>query len=688
MSDNRRRLEVAVPVPLQRTFSYLPPEEGRPPLPGCRVIVPFGRRTVTGVVVPPTDEPGEHPGGGRERGRGAVTRPAELKRISRVLDEEPLFDERWLTMARWVSGMYLAPLGEVLATMLPGARRPRELAVALGDEPEAVPEKLTLSSEQQQAIEKIGRPGAPATEDEPGREDWHYLYGITGSGKTEVFLQLAERTIGEGRDVIYLVPEIALTHQLFHQISRRFGTAAAMLHSGLTASQRLGEWRRIQRGEARLVVGARSAIFAPVPRLGLVVIDEEHESSYKAGNAPRYHARQVALWRSVREGAVCVMGSATPSVEAWHLMQTGRLVRHVLTKRLSGGVPPRIRVLTTRGNTSLISPQLKDALIATHGIGGQSILFLNRRGFAGAFLCRSCGYTTDCPRCSVPMTYHKKQDRMVCHYCGYRTVPLRVCPECGSLDVGYTSFGTERVEEDVRRELPALRVERLDTDSTRKRGILQDVLDRFARGEIDILLGTQMVAKGLNFPGVRTVGIITADTGLSLPDFRAAERTFGLIVQVAGRAGRYRTDGEVYVQTVRAEHPAIRRAVDMEVDRFYEEELEIRRALTFPPFARLIRMVLRSTRKEAAARAAGDLAEGARKSIAAMNDTRTDPVRVEILGPAPAALERLNSSWRYQVLLRGEDQAQVRTVCRRALALLPRSQAVYCEVDVDPVNLL
>jgi primosomal protein N' (replication factor Y) (superfamily II helicase) len=672
VSDNP--IEVAVPVPLSRTFSYLPPEGEQPPHPGCRVIVPFGRRTVTGVVIPSRDDP--------------ATTPAELKRVSRILDAEPLFDEQWLTMARWISAMYLSPLGEVLATMLPGARRPRELAVALGDEPETAPERLTLSEEQRQAIESIGRPGAQASPGAPGRENWHYLYGITGSGKTEVFLQLAEQTIGEDRAVIYLVPEIALTHQLFEHISRRFGSVAAMLHSGLTASQRLGEWRRIQRGEAKLVVGARSAIFAPVTRLGLVVIDEEHENSYKSGTAPRYHARQVALWRALREGAVCVMGSATPSVEAWHLMQTGRLVRHTLTKRLSGGVPPRIKVLNTRGTSSLISPVLKDALIATRDLGGQSILFLNRRGFAGAFQCRSCGYTTDCPRCSVPMTYHKKQDRMICHYCGHRNVPLRVCPDCGSLDVGYTAFGTERVEEDVRRELPEMRIERLDTDSTQKRGVLRDVLDRFARGDIDILLGTQMVAKGLNFPGVRTVGIITADTGLSLPDFRAAERTFGLIVQVAGRAGRFRTDGEVYVQTVRPEHPAIQRAIRMEVDRFYHEELEVRRALSFPPFARLIRMVLRSTRKEAAAHAAADLAESARRAITAMTAARGGPTTVEVLGPAPAALERLNSSWRYQVLLRGEDQTQVRAVCGSALAALPRSQSVYCEVDVDPVNLL
>ncbi len=651
--------EVAVPVPLDRIFTYSAPLEGDPPEPGCRVIVPFGRRTVTGVVISVTKDPGER----------------SLKPISRALDTDPLFDDEWMEMARWVSQMYVTPLGEVLATMLPGARRSRDLPDRGGDEPAIAPERLRLSEEQETAIREIGRPVAP------GEESWHYLYGITGSGKTEVFLQLAERTIGEGRSVIYLVPEIALTHQLFEHISRRFGPVAAMLHSGLTASQRLGEWRRIQRGEARLVVGARSAVFAPTIRLGLVVIDEEHENSYKAGNAPRYHARQVALWRSVRVGAPCILGSATPSAEAWHLMGTGRLKRHALTRRLSGGAMPSIRVLDIQGAATLVSPELREALIATHALGAQSILFLNRRGFAGVFQCRSCGYAADCPRCSVPMTYHKTQGRMVCHYCGYRTGPIQVCPDCGSLDVGYASFGTERIEEDLQRELPELRVARLDTDTTRTRGALGNVLDRFAEGEIDLLLGTQMVAKGLNFPGVRTVGIIMADTGLSLPDFRAAERTFGLIVQVAGRAGRFRRDGEVIVQTLRPGHAAIRRAVRMEVDEFYREELRVRQMLRFPPFTRLIRLVCRSRRKEAAVALADELAREAEAGLAA-------GTAVHVLGPAPAPLEKIKNNWRYHVLLRGEEMPELHRTCRRALSRVTPDRDVYIEVDVDPVNLL
>ena len=651
-------VQVAVPVPIDRLFSYRVAGDAPFPKTGCRVIVPFGRRTVTGVVVD-------------DDYRGDV--PPELKEISRVIDEEPLFDAEYLDLARWIAATYLAALGEVLQAMLPGARRTRELPELSGDEPAVAPERIRLSAEQAAALAAItAGDGAEA-------ERWFYLYGITGSGKTEVFLRAAEAVLEEGRSVIYLVPEIALTHQLFEHIARRFGTVSAMLHSGLTPSQRLGEWRRIQRGEARLVVGARSAVFAPVQRLGLVVIDEEHESSYKAGNAPRYHARQVALRRSIRSDAACVMGSATPSVEAWHLMETGRLRRLELTQRLSGGALPGIAVHNVRGTSSLISDRLADSLRRTAEMGAQSILFLNRRGFASVFQCRSCAYQTECPHCSVPMTWHKSRGRMVCHYCGYTARPRSICPECGSLDVGYTGFGTERIEEEMGRVLPQLSVARLDTDVSKRRGALSEVLDRFASGEVDVLLGTQMVAKGLNFPRVRTVGIVMADTGLSLPDFRAAERTFALIVQVAGRAGRFRSDGEVVVQTLRPDHTAIRRAARMEIDAFYRDEIEVRRQLGFPPFGRLLRVVARSRVRGAAETCAATIAASLRRHAAAA---------IEVLGPSPSPLEKINNQWRYQVLLRGPSAAALARTARSVLAEIGDSHRVHIEVDVDPVNLL
>lgn len=655
-----RAVRVAIPVPLDSLFSYLVPEELPTPAPGTRVIVPFGRRTLTGVVI--------------AHGAGAEA-PAELKTISRVLDDEPLVDEDYLDLARWMATVYCTTLGEAVSAMLPSGRREKALPELSGEEPLESPEAITLSEEQRAAIDAVQRPG------EPGEEAWYYLYGITGSGKTEVFLRLAEREIAAGRSVIYLVPEIALTHQLFEHISRRFGEAAAMLHSGITPAERFGQWMRIKRGEARLVVGARSAVFAPVRHLGLVVIDEEHEGSYKAGNAPRYHARQVAMRRTLSEGAACVMGSATPSVEAWHLMAGGRLRRLTLSRRLSGGALPHLTLFNLRTTHSLISPPLIDSIRESHRRGAQSILFLNRRGYAGTFQCRACGYQMECPHCSVPMTYHKANNRMVCHYCGRTAQPISVCPQCKSLDVGFFSFGTERVEEEMGRLFPHLTVERLDTDVTRKRGALREILSRFAAGEIDVLLGTQMVAKGLNFPGVRTVGIISADIGLSLPDFRAAERSFALIVQVAGRAGRFRTDGEVIVQTLRPEHPAIRHAVHHRMEEFYREELAVRRELGFPPFSRLVRLVVRGGDRDVVESVSDRLADEARRSS----------VEVEVLGPAPALLERISRNWRFQILLRGTSQGSVVALSRRVLDLhrtLREARKTHLEVDVDPVQLL
>ncbi len=662
-----RFVKVAVPVPLDGLFTYSVPEEMGEVSFGVRVIVPFGRRTVTGVVV----------GSGTDG-----TPPERIKAISRVLDDEPLFDEEYLQLAQWVSRSYVSPLGEVLSAMLPGARRKKELPQVTGDEPEVEPERIVLSEEQETAIRSVSETL------QPGEEGWYYLYGITGSGKTEVFLRLAERIIASGKSVLYLVPEIALTHQLFDHLIRRFRDRVAMLHSGLTPSQRFGEWHRIRDGDAVLVVGARSAVFAPIRNLGLVVIDEEHEGSYKSGTSPRYHARQVALQRARQAGAACIMGSATPSVEAWHLMEQGRLTRIDLTRRLSGGALPAIRIENVRGAASLLSPTLKGALLRTREMGAQSILFLNRRGYAGVFQCRSCGYQTECPRCSVPMTYHKGQGRMVCHYCGYHTNPMSLCPQCGSLDVGYTGFGTERIEEDLQRELPGMRIARLDTDVTSTRGALGTILQQFGDGDLDLLVGTQMVAKGLNFPGVRTVGIVMADTGLSLPDFRAAERTFSLIVQVAGRAGRFRQDGEVIVQTLRPEHSAIQLAVKMDVEGFYREELDVREKLGFPPFARLLRLVIRSPHRDIAEAAAERIGESLRARLHGGPHSRPAVAGTDVLGPAPAPLERINRNWRFQIILRGKNIADLVRLVEAVQPEWSHSRGLYVEIDVDPVQLL
>ncbi|MEI6875987.1 MAG: primosomal protein N', partial [Spirochaetota bacterium] len=506
-----------------------------------------------------------------------------------------------------------------------------------------------------------------------------YLHGLTGSGKTEVFLQAAETAIGEGRGVIYLVPEIALTGQVVEAARKRFGERCAILHSRLTPSNRLAEWRRLLRGEALIAIGARSAVFAPIPRLGLVVIDEEHEGSYKASNAPRYHARQVAMKRASLSGARLVMGSATPSAEAWQLMEIGKVERLGLTKRLAGGAPPSVEIVDLGRETGSISKRLAEAVREAHREGGQSILFLNRRGFSYFFRCRSCGAELRCRHCSVALTFHKDRNALVCHYCGYRVPAPRSCPDCGSLDVGYSGFGTEQVEEEAGRLFPDLRIGRLDADSTAKKGELEKVLADFRAGRLDLLLGTQMVAKGLNFPRVKTVGVVLADTTLNLPDFRAAERAFSLVVQVAGRAGRFSPDGRVILQTWRPDSPVIRHAAALDVPGFYRDELAIRRELGFPPFARLIRLVFRSKEAGKARDAALSFAEALAPGL---------PPDAEILGPAECPLALVAGTARWQLIVRAPELAAIHRETGRLLATWQGSAGLRVEPDVDPVSLM
>ncbi|MCL2192350.1 MAG: primosomal protein N', partial [Treponema sp.] len=508
-----------------------------------------------------------------------------------------------------------------------------------------------------------------------------YLYGITGSGKTEVFLRAAQHMLNEGKSVIYLVPEISLTHQTAKLISGRFGPAAATLHSGMTPSERLSEWSRIRRGEAPIVVGPRSAVFAPVRNLGMIVIDEEHDGSYKSGNTPRYHARQTAIRRCSVEGAKLVMGSATPSAEAWKLMGDGTIKRLDLSLRLSGGSMPEIKPVSLAKAEGCLTAELKREIRETALMKRQTILFLNKRGFAHFFHCPTCDYEQTCKRCSVSLTWHKSKGRALCHYCGYSETPPSSCPKCGSLEASYRGFGTEMIEEEVRRTFPDLRVRRADADATSKQGALEETLESFRAGLVDILLGTQMVAKGLNFPGVRLVGVVLADTGLHLPDFRAAERTFALIVQVAGRAGRYFPDGKVIVQTLRMGDPVITKSCAVDIEGFFETELVHRKALGFPPYTRLIRLSARckdATRADAAMKRLADIAASLL------------PPGADMLGPAECPIGIINGNHRRHIILRGKSMGTLHGAARVMMERYEqgRDARVYIEVDVDPVSLL
>jgi primosomal protein N' (replication factor Y) len=681
-------LEVLFNLPLRQSWFYVPPA-GAENLPaggyrGRRALAPFGKRQLTGYII------GEHEALPAGSG-GALFETGKIKALIRLVDKEPLFGSEEIDNAQWMSEYYFCAQGESLAAMLPSGRRTVGYSSFSDDDfdQNLKQSPLVLSNEQEEALAMIeaALAGKGAANGAPSQKTMFYLHGITGSGKTEVFLRAAETALAAGCPVIYLVPEIALTKQTAEALGRRFGSQAALLHSGMTGSEKLDEWMRIRRGEARIILGPRSAVFAPVHDLGLVIIDEEHDGSYKSGSNPRYHARQVAMRRCARHGAVLLMGSATPSAEAWRLMEEKdgngkpRLYRLNLTRRLSGGRLPEIKIVSLAGTRGCLSRELKDEIRATAAARRQTILFLNRRGFAYFYHCPRCGFELTCKRCSVSLTWHKAKGYAECHYCGYRAAPPESCPQCGSLEAGFTGFGTELIEEELKAVFPDLHVRRLDADSAVAGNTLETTLLEFREGLVDILLGTQMVAKGLNFPGVRLVGVVFADTGLSMPDFRAAERTFSLLVQVAGRAGRFFPDGKVIVQTLRPNDPSITRACALDLEGFYKAELAARRDLGFPPWTRLIRWVIRGADEARVA------AESVRlyKCIAPRL-----PPDADILGPAECPISLLNGKHRRHIILRGQRASTLHAAARLAMNDFSRNAdpRVYLETDVDPVTLL
>ena len=668
-------LELILNLPVNQgfTYSYIPPEKEKPELVpeiGKRAEIMFGNKKTEGFIISISDT----------IPKSCPVDASKIKPIKRVIDKEPLFGKELIEMAQWISRYYLCTFGEAIFSMIPSGRRETSAGGFGFEEEVGEKKKNELSSEQERAVNEI----LSSTETTTATNKnvlFHYLYGPTGSGKTEVFLSLAEKILEQGKAVIYLVPEIGLTGQVSKSVSERFGNTAAVLHSGLTPSQRLAEWHRIMHKEARVIVGARSAIFAPVPDLGLIIIDEEHDGSYKSQNNPRYHARQVAMHRCSTLKIPLLMGSATPSVEAWHGMSNGNICCHKLTKRLAGGEMPQISCIDLNyyPNDGCISKPLEEQINKTLGEHHQAILFLNRRGFTHFFRCNSCGYELVCKNCSVPMTYHKVENRLRCHYCGWSIYPPESCPSCGSLDIGSSGFGTEFIEAETRAKFPNARIVRLDTDVLKNKEQLLTTLEEFRQGKYDIMLGTQMVAKGLNFPNLQLVGVILADAGLHMPDFRAGERTFSLITQVAGRAGRYFPDGKVIVQTYSPGREPVLYACKNQITDFYTYELAQREMLDFPPYSRLLRLVFRSFNKTLAAETARDavkiLSEGA-------------PRGMDIIGPAECPIEKINSSWRYQIILKGSSIVPLQTAARKLLYDYKHNQNVYIEYDVDPVSLL
>jgi len=538
---------------------------------------------------------------------------------------------------------------------------------------------FTLTEAQENAVRAVAE-GLSA-----GLPHTTLLYGVTGSGKTEVYLRSIADVLDRGGSCIALVPEISLTTYLAHAYASRFGDRLAVLHSRLSVGERHDEWRRIESGEAKVVLGPRSAVFAPVRNLGLVVVDEEHEPSYKQEHSPRYNARSVAEERARSEGASVVLGSATPAVETFHRAQSGEISLAVLDKRIDDRPLPAVRLVDLReeferGRRSFFSEQLEEAVAERLTRREQVILFVNRRGYASFILCRTCGYTARCSNCDVSLTYHAGARMLRCHHCNESRPAPTECPKCGGPHIRQFGVGTERVEEEARRAFQEASVIRMDSDTTRRKGSVAKLLDTFDRGEADILVGTQMVAKGLDFPNVTLVGVVSADTALHLPDFRAAERTFQLLTQVSGRAGRGDVPGEVIIQSFSPEHYAIEAAARQDYASFYEQEIAYRQELCYPPFARLINIVSSDS--------VIGYAESRLRELASMLEARIPRETVDILGPAPAPISKLKGLYRWHLVLKDRGSPGLSRIVRDSLDSMPSTARAGLMLDVDPLTML
>ncbi len=736
----KRYVQVALPVPLRSTFTYSVPD-GLEPAMGARVKVTFGRRPLVGIVAssvtasPPTtvaasrvrdiDEllddvpllspellklarfiadyylapPGEahslllppRLGGGRSGTSQAATPKSETWVEGLDVAAPARLGPKMAAAFAWLTGRGPVPL----RTLKAEAGVDRGVANRLVKRGLArLEERLTYRDPFKAPVVRDQAPSLTAEQRAAfagisaslGGSQAFLLHGVTGSGKTEVYLSLIEATLERDQGVLVLAPEIALTPQLAQRFRARLGDRVAIQHSALAPEARQEQWQRIASGELRVVVGARSALFAPVPNLGLLVVDECHEPSFKQETSPRYHARDMALVRGRLEGATVVLGSATPSAETWANVTQGKLKLISLTERVLARPLPEVSLVDLREaptvpTTKLVSQRLFDALKAVVERGEQAILFLNRRGFSSFLLCRTCGTTLSCSDCSVTYTWHRRRARMVCHYCDHTLARPSRCPECKSEELSEVGFGTEQVEDAVRELLPEARVGRMDRDTSRGNA-LHRLLTMFRAGDLDILIGTQMVAKGHDFPNVTLVGVMLAELGLGFPDFRGAERTFQLLTQIAGRAGRAEKPGKVLVQTYWPEHYAIVDSVTQDAVAFLERETTLRQARDFPPATRLALYRLSGTDQHKVAAAAQGLARHA-LSVAG-------PL-VRVYPPQPAPLERIRGRFRYQVLLGGRERRALRDVLEAIQVVLDGKDptpGVQVALDVDPYTFL
>jgi primosomal protein N' (replication factor Y) len=688
--DEPQRLRVAVEAPahsgLQTALDYLS-ERVLPP--GTLVRVPLGRREVAGVVWPgePFDEPS-----------------LALKPIAQVMESLPPLSARWCELVEFAASYYQRGLGEVALSVLPPelrklddtqvAHRITRLRKAFQSEaePQASPPRPELTPDQAAALARLAELSAPGT------APVVLLHGLTGSGKTEVYLRAAEETLASGRQVMVLVPEINLTPQLEARFAERFGSGPhprriVSLHSGLTPAQRLKNWLAAHLGLADLVLGTRLAVFAPLPRLGLIVVDEEHDPSYKQQEGARYSARDLAVYRGKLEGACVVLGSATPSLESWQRAEQGRYVRLTLASRIGGGALPAVRLVDMNllpkatGVTSTLSPQLVAALASRLERGEQSLVFLNRRGYAPVLHCSACGWKSGCPHCSAWRVFHKLDRTLRCHHCGFTQAVPRACPDCGNLDISSIGRGTERLEEQLAASLPGARVARIDADSTKLKGSLETQLSAVHAGDVDVLVGTQMIAKGHDFRRITLVAAVSPDSALFSSDFRAPERLFSLLMQAAGRAGRDAAQAarsEMWVQTWHPTHPLYAALRRHDYNAFAASQLKEREMAGLPPFAHL-----------ALLRAEARTAESARDFLQAAAELAAQiPGAAELLiYPAVAtSVARVANVERMQMLVEAASRGALQRVLTPWMASLPSLRSEHKAVlrwalDVDPLAI-
>ncbi|MCL4844729.1 MAG: primosomal protein N' [Bryobacteraceae bacterium] len=807
MDREFRFVDLSLPVPLDRVFTYRLPETLRHRTrTGCRLLAPFGGRKLTGVAVRVHDDEPE----------------VAVRDALRLIDAEPVFDEDLLRLAQFIANYYCAPLGEVLRTMAPlggelrkgriwmltdkGHQVTRQLVMGGGEGDPAVAllrvlearplaeatlerkvegakrllkslEKKGLVAQEQtvadrdplrapagrlrvefgarpegvkllkaerelvaflelhpgghnlealegqvkgasQAARALARRGllevvpeavagggaqwAKAPHEMNGEQRGAFeairgalqagayqtflLHGVTGSGKTEVYLNAIDAALQLGRGALLLVPEIALTPAVAGQFHARFGDRVAILHSAFNDSERAQQWRRLRSGAARVGVGTRSAVFAPVQDLGLIIVDEEHDNSYKQEENPRYHGRDVAIIRAHMAGGVVVLGSATPSLESRHNVERGKSALLTLGARIGGRPMPQVEIvdmreefLETRQN-ALFSRRMVEAVNARLEAGEQTILLMNRRGYSSTVTCRACGERVECPNCAVGLTYHRRDKRLLCHYCGHAERIPEKCGQCGSDHIYFAGSGSEKVEDELSRAFPRARVARLDRDTVTTKHHYEHILGGFREGNYDILVGTQMIAKGHDIPNVTFVGVVSADTGLGMPDFRAAERTFQLLTQVAGRAGRHHLPGHVLLQTINPDHYAVRCAAAQDYGKFYEKELEFRRLMRYPPFSAMANVLVRAEKQEDALRLSSELAR-----------ILGDPgPGMKVLGPAEAPVPRLKNEFRYQMLIKTTSRPNLNERLRelRRYAAGAQWPATALVIDVDPLSLL